>query len=144
MNRGPGGFVLRRLLYIANNSDLHVVVGRCNSLCFILHRDGFMRFAATCRLYWHLLTVEIRVHAFLKTDSSDIPPSFVYKSYIQSKLDYSLSILECTTEGNLDWVQRIQNLCVRIVCNLICRRHAYVWSHSGHYPVHLPSPPWSQ
>ena len=41
----------------------------------------------------------------------------VYKSYIQSKLDYGLSIWECTTEGNLDRVQRIQNLYARIICN---------------------------
>ena len=25
----------------------------------------------------------------------------IYKSYVQSKLDYGLSIWECTTEGNL-------------------------------------------
>ena len=32
----------------------------------------------------------------------------VYKAYIQSKLDYGLSIRGCTTEDNLDRVQRIQ------------------------------------
>ena len=26
--------------------------------------------------------------------------------------------------------------------NYICRRHADVWSHPVHYPVHLPNPPW--
>ena len=31
----------------------------------------------------------------------------IYKSYVQSKLDYGLSIWGCTTEGNLDRVQRI-------------------------------------
>ena len=41
----------------------------------------------------------------------------VYKSYIQSKSDYGLSIWRCTTEGNLDRVQRIQNFCARIICN---------------------------
>ena len=41
----------------------------------------------------------------------------VYKSYMQSKLDYGLSIWGCTTEGNLDRVQRIQNFCARITCN---------------------------
>ena len=40
----------------------------------------------------------------------------VYKSYMQSKLDYGLSIWECTTEGNLDRVQKIQNFCARIIC----------------------------
>ena len=41
----------------------------------------------------------------------------VYKSYIRSKLDYGLSIWGCTTEGNLDRVQIIQNFCARIICN---------------------------
>ena len=41
----------------------------------------------------------------------------VYKSYIQSKLDYGLSIWGCTIEGNLDRVLRIQNFCARIMCN---------------------------
>ena len=40
----------------------------------------------------------------------------IYKSYVQSKLDYGLSIWGCTTEGNLDRVQRIQNFCARIMC----------------------------
>ena len=40
----------------------------------------------------------------------------VYKSCIQSKLDYGLSIWRCTTEGNLDRVQRIQNFSARIIC----------------------------
>ena len=40
----------------------------------------------------------------------------IYKSYVQSNLDYGLSIWGCTTEGNLDRVQRIQNFCARIMC----------------------------
>ena len=40
----------------------------------------------------------------------------IYKSYVQSKLDYGLSIWGCTTEGNLDRVQIIQNFCARIMC----------------------------
>ena len=40
----------------------------------------------------------------------------VYKFYIQSKLDYGLSIWISTTEGNLDRVQRIQNFCAMIIC----------------------------
>ena len=40
----------------------------------------------------------------------------VYKSYIQSKLDYGLSIWGCRTQGNLDRVQRIPNFCARIIC----------------------------
>ena len=37
----------------------------------------------------------------------------IYKSYIQSKLDYGLAIWGCTTEGDLDRVQRIKNFCAR-------------------------------
>ena len=40
----------------------------------------------------------------------------MYKSYIQSKLDFGLSIRGCSTEGNLDRVQRIQNFCARTIC----------------------------
>ena len=40
----------------------------------------------------------------------------IYKSFIQSKLDYGLSIWGCTTEGNLDRFQIIQNVCARIIC----------------------------
>ena len=40
----------------------------------------------------------------------------IYRSYVQSKLYYGLSIWECTIEGNLDRVQRIQNFCARIIC----------------------------
>ena len=38
----------------------------------------------------------------------------VYKSYIQSKLDYGLSIWGCTTKDNLDRVQRIQNFVLEL------------------------------
>ena len=41
----------------------------------------------------------------------------LYKAYVQSKLDYGLYIWGCTTEGNLDLVQRIQKFCARIICN---------------------------
>ena len=41
----------------------------------------------------------------------------VYKWYIQSKMDYGLCICGCTTEGNLDRVQRIQNFCAKIISN---------------------------
>ena len=40
----------------------------------------------------------------------------MYNSYIQSQLDYGLSIWGCTTEVNLDRTQRIQNFCARIIC----------------------------
>ena len=39
----------------------------------------------------------------------------IYKSYVQSKIDYELSIWGCTTEANLDRMQRIQNLLARII-----------------------------
>ena len=41
----------------------------------------------------------------------------IYKSYMQSKIDDGLSIRGCTTEANLDRIQRIQNLLARITCN---------------------------
>ena len=40
-----------------------------------------------------------------------------YKFYVKSKIDYGLSIWGCTTEDNLDRIQRIQNLLARIMCN---------------------------
>ena len=41
----------------------------------------------------------------------------IYKSYVQSKIDYGLSIWSCTTEAKLDRKRRIQNLLARIVCD---------------------------
>ena len=44
-------------------------------------------------------------------------PFNIYKTYVQSKIDYGLSIWGCTSEVNLNRVQRIQNLLARIICN---------------------------
>ena len=41
----------------------------------------------------------------------------IYKTYVQSKIDYGLSIWGCTTEVSLNRVQRIQNLLARIISN---------------------------
>ena len=41
----------------------------------------------------------------------------IYKSYVQSKIGYGLSIWGCTIEADLDRIQRIQNLLARIMCN---------------------------
>ena len=41
----------------------------------------------------------------------------IYKTYVQSKIDYGLSISGCTTELNLNRGQRIQNLLARIICD---------------------------
>ena len=50
-----------------------------------------------------------------------IPPSAlllnIYETYVQSKIDYGLTIWGCTTEVNLNRVQRIQNLLARIICD---------------------------
>ena len=50
-----------------------------------------------------------------------IPPSQlllnIYPSYVQSKIDYGLSIWGWTIEANLGRIQRIQNLLARIMCN---------------------------
>lgn len=39
----------------------------------------------------------------------------MYKSYIQPKLDYGLTVWGCTTEGNMYKIQRIQNHTARII-----------------------------
>ena len=41
----------------------------------------------------------------------------IYKSYVKFGIDYGLSIWGCTTEANLNCIQRIQNLFVIIICN---------------------------
>ena len=41
----------------------------------------------------------------------------IYTAYVQSKIDYGLFIWGCTTEVNLNRVQRIQSLLTRIICN---------------------------
>ena len=44
----------------------------------------------------------------------------IYKAYVQSNIDYELSIRGCAAEVNLNLlnrVQRIQNLLARIICN---------------------------
>ena len=41
----------------------------------------------------------------------------IYKTYVESKIDYGLSFWGCTTEVNPNRVQRIQNLLARIICD---------------------------
>ena len=41
----------------------------------------------------------------------------IYKTYVQSRIDYGLSIWGCTGEANLNRVLRIQNLLARIICS---------------------------
>ena len=48
----------------------------------------------------------------------------IYRAYVQSKIDYGLSIWGCTTEINLNRVQRIQNLLARIICNNFDYNHS--------------------
>ena len=40
-----------------------------------------------------------------------------HKTYVQSKIDYGLSICGCTTDVNLTRVQWIQNLLASVICN---------------------------
>ena len=49
----------------------------------------------------------------------------IYEAYIQSKIEYGLSIWGCTTEVKLNRVQRIQNLLARMICN----NFDYIHSH---------------
>ena len=39
----------------------------------------------------------------------------VYKSYIQPKLDYGLTVYGCITQENLTLVQRLQNHAARLI-----------------------------
>ena len=39
----------------------------------------------------------------------------IYNTYIQTKLDYGLTIWGCTTETNMNKVQRVQNMVARII-----------------------------
>ena len=41
----------------------------------------------------------------------------IYKAYVQSKIDYGLSVWGCIMEVNLNRVQRIQNLFAKIICS---------------------------
>ena len=50
----------------------------------------------------------------------------IYKTYVQSRIDYGLSIWGCTTEVNLNRVQRNQNLLARIICDNIDYIHSCV------------------
>ena len=50
----------------------------------------------------------------------------IYKTYVQSRIDYVLSIWGCTTEVNLNRVQRNQNLLARIICDNIDYIHSCV------------------
>ena len=71
--------------------------------------DHILQLCKTMNYYVHVLRRLIKIfpkQLLLK----------IYKSYVQSKLDYGLSIWGCTTEDNLDRVQRIQNFCARIIC----------------------------
>ena len=46
---------------------------------------------------------------------------------------------------NFIYCRYIWNLCFSTLFyfELMCRRHADIWSHSGHFPVHAPDPAWS-
>ena len=46
------------------------------------------------------------------------PPALtlkIYKTYIQPKLDYGITVWGCTTETNLNRVQRVQNHAARLI-----------------------------
>ena len=80
-----------------------------------------------CIFFWNWYAILIRIIKIL----TPVPWQFrrlrkilpsalflnIYKTYVQSKIDYGLSIWGCTTEVNPNRVQRIQNLLARIICN---------------------------
>ena len=39
----------------------------------------------------------------------------VYKSYIQPRLDYGITLYSCSTQKNIDLVQRVQNHAARLI-----------------------------
>ena len=41
------------------------------------------------------------------------------------------------------WPNDMITMATWLIWNQICRRHADVWNHPGHYPVHPPTPPRS-
>ena len=43
------------------------------------------------------------------------PLSQVYKSYIQPRLDYGITLYGCSTQKNIDLVQRVQNHAARLI-----------------------------
>ena len=64
-----------------------------------------------CKQMHYLLSLLRRLRAIF-------PPNHllqVYKSYIQPKLDYGLTIYGCTTQENLTLVQRLQNHAARLI-----------------------------
>ena len=52
----------------------------------------------------------------------------IYKSYVQSNIDYGLSIWGCTTKANLDRIQRIQFFLARIMCNNFIYQLPWDWN----------------
>ena len=57
------------------------------------------------------------VSSFKKTILPSVLLLNIYKADVQSKIDYGLSTRGCTTEVNINSVQRIKNLLARIICN---------------------------
>ena len=64
---------------------------------------------------WMTYHVMSRLHWWIKWISALLLN--IYKTYVQSKIDFGLSIWGCSAEVNLNRVQRIQNLLARIICN---------------------------
>ena len=61
-------------------------------------------------LYYHL--------SILRRLRKTVPQGLllkIYKTYIQPKLEYGITLWGCTTEGNLDKVQRVQNFAARLI-----------------------------
>ena len=60
-------------------------------------------------MYYHLF-LSRRLHSkFLR----DLPQ--VYKNYIQPRLDYGITLYGCSTQKNIDLVQRVQNHTARLI-----------------------------
>jgi hypothetical protein len=62
------------------------------------------------RMYVHISVLR-RVSSFVPTEIL----TRMYKSFIQPRLDYGITLWGCTTKQNIDKIQRIQNQAVRII-----------------------------
>ena len=87
----------------------------CNGvlLTFLNIESGVPHVNYICRQLYDMLSMLRRV-------SKIFPQSLlvkVYKTFIQPKIDYCITVWGFTTESNLNRIQRIQNHAVRIILN---------------------------
>ena len=67
-------------------------------------------------LYWnhHGMHIYVNTNRMYINATKDLLMT-VYKAYFQSKFDYGISVWGCTTQSNIDKIQRMQNRVARII-----------------------------